>query len=483
LTSRGRDISGRKKALKRTEACSPEIFILKTPVKSVISYVTMEKKKVQVDEEYLRGIEKKMQDLGMLIEVSALISSTLDFNDLMNIVMEKAKDVMDAEACSVLLYNKEKDALEFEVALSMDEQTSDLLKQKVTVKLGQGIAGYVARHLHPLVIADARADERFLGDADKQTGFTTKSLIAVPLIGRGGLLGVAEIMNPRHKAFFSDYDLEIFQTLCGQVAIAIENSIFHKESIEHERHMQELDVASTIQRSFLPESPVFQQGGMVVSAVNIPAKQVGGDLYDFFGLGGGKAGVFIGDISGKGISAALYMAKIISDFRYLAHQEGSPEVVLNQLNSLMTKAPRGLFLTAIYMIADTMSGDVAVSAAGHPPFLWITGEEVRVTNIEAGPPLGMTDLLYPSASISMKQGDRLLLLTDGAFDAKNSEGRRMGFDDLAAFVRKHLHEERLIEMIQEQIDSFSEGMDRADDLTLVEIRFSGPAFREGQEPG
>ena len=226
------------------------------------------------------------------------------------------------------------------------------------MKVGQGIAGYVAQHLKPVVIADARADERFLGEADKQTGFTTKSLIAVPLVGRGGLIGVAEIMNPRHKVSFSDYDLEIFQTLCGQVAIAIENSLFHKESLEQERHKQELEVASTIQRSFLPESPVFQQGSMVVSAVNIPAKHVGGDLYDFVALGEGKAGVFIGDISGKGISAALYMAKIISDFRYIAHIENSPEIVLNRLNALMTKAPRGIFLTAIYLIADTVNGDI-----------------------------------------------------------------------------------------------------------------------------
>ena len=200
----------------------------------------MEKKQVQVEEEYLRGIEKKMQDLSMLIEVSALISSTLDFNDLMTLVMEKAKGVMDAEACSILFYNKEKNMLEFEVAICAEEGASDLLKQKVTVKVGEGIAGHVAQHLKPLVIADARADERFLGEADKQTGFTTKSLIAVPLVGRSGLIGVAEIMNPRHKKSFSDYDLEIFQTLCGQVAIAIENSIFHKESIERERLNQEL---------------------------------------------------------------------------------------------------------------------------------------------------------------------------------------------------------------------------------------------------
>lgn len=433
----------------------------------------MGKKQVQVEEEYLRGIEKKMQDLGMLIEVSALISSTLDFNELMTLVMEKAKSVMDAEACSILFYNREKNTLEFKVAICKEEVICNLLKQKVTVKVGKGIAGYVAQHLKPLVIEDARDDERFLGEADKQTGFTTKSLIAVPLLGRDGLIGVAEIMNPRHKQSFSDYDLEIFQTLCGQVAIAIENSIFHKESIERECLNQELDVASTIQRSFLPESPVFKKGSVVISAVNIPAKHVGGDLYDFVELAEGKTGVFIGDISGKGISAALYMAKIISDFRYIAHIEGSPDIVLNRLNSLMSKAPRGIFLTAMYLIADTVSGEIRISVAGHPPFLWITEGDVRVMDVEAGPPLGIMDTKYTLSVLSMKHGDRLLLLTDGAFDAKNMEGQRMGFDDLSGFVKKHLHEESLLEMIQEHVKSFSKGMDQADDLTLVEIRFGG----------
>ena len=167
------------------------------------------------------------------------------------------------------------------------------------------------------------------------------------------------------------------------------------------------------------------------------------------------------------------MAKIISDFRYIAHIENSPDIVLNRLNTLMSKAPRGIFLTAMYLIADTKSGDIRISVAGHPPFLWITEGDVRVMNVEAGPPLGIMDIDYTVTSISMRPGDRLLLLTDGAFDAKNREGQRMGFDDLTAFVKKHLREEKLLEMIQEEINSFSRGMERADDLTLVEIRFGG----------
>ena len=162
------------------------------------------------------------------------------------------------------------------------------------------------------------------------------------------MIGVAEILNPKEKDFFSDYDLEIFQTLSRQIAIAIENARFHKESVEKEKLRQELEIASVIQKSFLPESPIFKKDHLMLSAINLSATQVGGDLYDFIELSPNRVGVFIGDVSGKGISAALYMAKVISDFRYIAPQVAAPEIALSRLNSVLSQAPRGMFLTGIY---------------------------------------------------------------------------------------------------------------------------------------
>lgn len=429
----------------------------------------LKKPEVTVSKDYLKNLEKKVEDLKTLMEVSAIISSTLDFNELMTLVMEKAKNVMDAEACSILLYNKDIDKLEFEVAICEEESTSDILKKKITLDMGQGIAGWVAANRKPLVIKDVKKDKRFYQEADKLTGFVTKSLIAVPLVGRRGLIGVAEVLNPR----IEDYDLEIFQTLSRHFAIAIENALFYKESLERERLRQELEIASALQRSFLPESPYFKKGNVIVSAVNISAAKVGGDIYDFIEPVEGKAGIFIGDVSGKGVSAALYMAKIISDFRYIAHLVDSPEIVLNRLNSLFSNAPRGMFLTAIYMIVDTVTGDIRLSVAGHPPFLRLTKKEVQVMSVPSGPPLGIIPVDYSLSTISLKSGDRLLLLTDGVFEAKNKKGQRIGFENLVTFVRKHVDEEKLVEIITDYVNNFSKGMERADDLTIVELRFSG----------
>lgn len=422
-----------------------------------------------INKDYLKAIEKKMEGLKALIDVSAIISSTLDFNELMTLVMEKAKGFMNAEACSILLYNKETNKLEFDLALCREESISDILKSKITLEMGQGIAGWVAEHQTLLMIKDAKTDSRFYPEADRLTRFTTRSLIAVPLVGRSGLIGVAEILNPKEKDFFSDDDAEIFQTLCRQVAIAMENARFHKESVEKERLRQELEIASALQKSFLPESPNLTKGHLTVSAVNLSADKVGGDLYDFIELGHDRVGVFIGDVSGKGISAALFMAKVISDFRYIASQAVAPEIALSRLNSMLSQVPRGMFLTGIYSIVDLSTGDVSLSNAGSPPFLWLTHGEVRVMNVESGPPLGILPMDYPSACISLKKGDRLFLLTDGVFEAKNKEGQRIGFENLVSFIKGQVGEGQLVQQVIDYVNDFSRGLARADDLTIVEI--------------
>ncbi len=425
---------------------------------------------VTVAEDHLKELERKVEDLKTHMEISSIISSTLDLDELMNIVMERAKAEMDAEACSILFYNKETNKLEFEVAMCDERLCSDTLKKKIMLDISEGIAGWVARNREPLFVEDVRADSRFYRGADNMTGFNTKSLIAVPLIGRGGLIGVVEVINPRNK----DYNMWIFRLLCRQFAISIENSLFHRDSIARERVRQELEIAAAVQKSFLPDSPVFEVGDLKVSAINISAAQVGGDVYDFVLSADGKAGVLIGDVSGKGVSGALYMAKAISDFRYIAREENSPELVLNRLNCVLSKSPRGMFLTAIYLMLDPATGDVTAAAAGHPPILWLTSNEVKVLSVPSGPPLGILPTEYPATTFRLERGDRLILLTDGVFDAKNKAGQRLGFDSVVAFVRQHIEDPEILEAITGYVDDFSHGTERADDLTLLELRWGKP---------
>jgi sigma-B regulation protein RsbU (phosphoserine phosphatase) len=422
---------------------------------------------VTVSEAFLKGMERKVESLKTLMEMSAILSSTLDLDDLISLVMEKAKSDLDAEACSILFYNKETNRLEFKGAICENGKNSEILQKKGTLEIGQGIAGSVAETLQPLFLEDVLTDSRFYQEADRFTGFPTKSLIAVPLVGRSGLIGVAEILNPRKR----DYDPEIVQLLARQFAIAIENSLLYNESVERERLKLELDIASSLQKSFLPESSTFRKGDLSVSAVNMSAEKVGGDLYDFIEQGEDRVGILIGDVSGKGISAALYMARFSSDFRHIAHLSDSPSLAFERLNLSLLKSPRGMFLTCIYLMVNVATGSVHLSVAGHPPFLWITKGQVKVMSVQAGPPLGIIPAEYPATTISLEKGDRLLLLTDGVFDAKDRVGQRLGFENLVRFIDAHRKEKELVNVIIEYVDDFSKGAQRADDVTIVELRW------------
>ena len=421
-------------------------------------------------EEHLQTMEKKVADLRMLMDVSSIISSTLDFNELISLVMEKAKDFMHADACSILVYNKKTGRLEFEVALGCDEASGALLKKHITLGLGEGIAGWVAQNLEPIIVGKTAEDKRHSNQADTMTGFTTKSMIAVPLVGRSGLIGVAEILNPLGRETFSDYDLEIFQALCRQISVAMENAVFHRESLEKERLKQELELAATIQRSFLPPLPVYEKGMLRVTGFTMPAKHVGGDLYAFEEPVQGKIGVLIADISGKGVSAALFMAKAISDFRYQMRGVDDPGLVMSSLNHQMSNTPRGMFLTAMYAIADMQTGSVKISVAGHPPFLWATKDDVKVMDLEGGPPVGIMEIDYPTNELTLALGDRLIMVTDGVFDAKNSKGKRLGFEEIVAFATLNRQEDRLTDRIVDFVSRFMGDAERADDLTIVELR-------------
>ncbi len=417
------------------------------------------------NKEYIKNLEKRVKALRILTEVSSIISSTLDIQELMSLVMEKAKEILNADACSILIYNKKTDKLEFEVAICGEESTSELLKEKITLDMGQGIAGWVAQNQQILIIKDVKKDKRFFRDVDKMTGFETKSLIAAPLIGRRGLIGVAEIINPHKK----NYDLEILSILTKHFATAIENALYHAESLEKERIKQELEIAAILQKSFLPENPVFEKERIRVSAINIPARHVGGDLYDFIEPVNGKAGIFIGDVSGKGVSAALYMAKIISDFRYIAHGIISPSEVMHKLNKVLFGAPRGMFLTAIYSIFDVQNGESVISIAGHPPCIMINKDKVSIMEMPAGPPLGIMETDFQDNKFSLKSGDRLIMLTDGVFEAKNVSGERIGFNNILEFIRENRYIENLIEKIIDFINEYSKNTEMADDITIVEL--------------
>ncbi|MFQ5770918.1 MAG: PP2C family protein-serine/threonine phosphatase, partial [bacterium] len=318
----------------------------------------------------LANLRTKVADLSSLIEVSIIINSTLNLDELIGLVMEKAQSVMKAEACSVMLINETKSVLECAVALG---EVGDQLKQSMELQLGEGIAGWVAQHGKPQIVRDVANDPRFTSKIDENTGFQTRSILAAPLMVKDKTIGVAEVINRVDGKAFDEEDLELFSTFCRQVAMAIENARMHQLELEKQKLEQQLEAAKFIQQSFMPESfPDSPEQRFSVTAKSLPAASIGGDFFDFIEIDKDTIGIAVGDVTGKGIPAALYMARLVSDFRIYTQIHKYPAQVLKALNKILVeRSRRGMFVTFQYGLLNAASGKFVYANAGHIPFLRI----------------------------------------------------------------------------------------------------------------
>lgn len=419
-------------------------------------------------------LQEKAKRLATLIEVSTIINSSLDLDKVISLVLEKAQEVMNAEAGSVLLLNLETNRLEVQSALG---NVSDTIKEKISLEIGQGIAGWVAKKRKSLNIADAQNDPRFYKEADKLTGFKTKNLLASPMIFKDKLVGVAEVINRRDGKPFSSDDEDLFNTFCGSVAMAVENARLHRDMLERERIQQQLESAQVIQQSFLPQSfPKCEQHRFESWATYKAAKSIGGDFYDFLTLDEDHVGIVIGDVCGKGIPAALYMARVLSDFRFFTHSVIDPSDTVNHLNKLLVERGRnGMFVTLAYAILNADTGLVSYTNAGHGPMFRIkkTDNSVDIIGMAQEIPLGIrVESNYQTENFQLEHGDFLVLFTDDINEARNSKGEQLSLEKLADMLAKPWETPKeLTEFVLKTVTKLSKGISQHDDLTLVAFKW------------
>ncbi len=424
--------------------------------------------------EEIATLKNKVSNLSSLIEVSIIVNSTLDLDNVLSLVMEKAQAVMEAEASSVMLINEKTGALEWEVALG---EVGDQVKQKIQLRLGEGIAGWVAQNGQPLIVPDVSKDSRFSRKSDEETGFKTRSIIAAPLKVKNRIIGVAEVINPLHGKSFTQDDLELFSTFCRQVALAIDNARMHRTLLEKQKLDQQLEAARTILDSFLPQRfPNDAQQRFQVAARSLPATQIGGDFFDFMILDEDTVGMVIGDVSGKGVPAALYMARLLSDLRIHSQNDGEPASVLQTINGILVeRGRRGMFVTLQYALLDLPTGRVCYASGGHLPLYWLRAraKEGTFAGSGGGAPLGiMQESRFIPKELQLSPGDYLVAFTDGIVEAKNREGKQYSMEHLrASLVRPWHSPQELVDFVVQDLQRFTEGMPPHDDLTIIALRW------------
>ncbi len=368
--------------------------------------------------------DDKAQKLMALLEVGRKLASNMDLDSLLELIITQATHVMSADRSSLFLVDKKTKELWSKIAEGADE---------IRFPIGKGIAGHVAATGEIINIPDAYADSRFNPDVDKKTGYKTKTILTVPLSKPDGeIVGVIQILNKKGKGkvVFTGEDEEILLALAGQAAVAITNAIYHREVLAKEKLERDLQIARTVQESFLPQdSP--KMPGFQFEAYYDAAQEVGGDFYDFIPLSEDQIGIIMGDVSGKGVPAALFMARLMSDFRFISLTESEPKDILTKVNDLLAKrSQRGMFVTLVFVLLDILKSRITFSSAGHlPPLLVKADSSCHLLELEKGIPLGIApDREFGQDSVPLNAGDSILLYTDGLQEARSPTGKEFGFD-------------------------------------------------------
>lgn len=431
----------------------------------------------------------------LLYELGCAFSARIDLDELNAFIVRKCCEVLDAEGAAILLFDRERDEMYFPYVAEADAEAAARLLQ-LRFPADRGIAGAVLRSGRPLRVDDVSTDPRFYGDVDRQTGVTTRALICAPLATHQGTIGVIQVLNPRAGACFSDDQLAFLDALAGSVAVAIENArmlaqlkqqfvALRQAMHEHEQLLairRELEIARDIQQSILPSvfPPFPQRRDFEIFASMIPAREVGGDLYDFFLIDDAHLGVVIGDVSGKGVPAALFMAVSRTLLKSMALGGAAPGDCLHRVNALLClENSAEMFVTAFYGILDTRTGQLAYSNGGHnPPYLLRHDGTVEVLAGTGGIVLGMLeDIGYAAEQAILHSGDGVFLYTDGVTEAMDRDGNLFSDRRLEGVLRQHTQAspEAIVGAVVDAVGFYAGGAPQSDDITAMAIRYYGPA--------
>ncbi|MEN8175361.1 MAG: SpoIIE family protein phosphatase [Pseudomonadota bacterium] len=398
--------------------------------------------------------------LNLLAELGQQFADAEDIGASLRAAVTESMRYLSAEAGSIFLVSEEGEQVEC-VACGGPVDISGL-----RMSAEEGIVGQVIRDRTCHLIRDARHDTAFFQGVDQETGFETRSVLCAPLIVRGNLLGVLELLNKAsNDGLFDDADCHFLSVVASGVALALQNARQATQMVERERIRHELTLARKIQASLLPkpQGPEFPFHG-----INLSAREVSGDFYHFQPLENGQYLFALGDVAGKGVYAALLVSRITTLIQAFSHMLPTPGALMARLNEeLMASGSSGVFVTLALGIYQPDSGRVRLANAGHlPPLLRDAAGHYDQWPARC-PPLGVLDgVTFGEAGINVGRGT-LFLYTDGLTESLADSPEDTGIDDLCRLIDRYawvLPDQRTHAVVQ----AATEGSDtRKDDVTFL----------------
>ena len=406
------------------------------------------------------------EDLELVTKMNQEFAVSLDLDETLKTALQVIIARLNAEAANIFLINERK--LKFECIASLHQNYLD----EYELDLKDGVMGKAVEQKKCIRVGNVRKDVReiaeFYFDLDNKTNFTTYSVLCSPLIAANDCIGVIHCLNKKtdDKLFIED-DRKLLETLSAPAALAIRNAKMAKEMIEKNKIQKEVEIVGEIQKSLLSKN---KDEKFPIAGINIPAKVVSGDFYNFSDLGNGKYGFGVADVSGKGIKSSLLMSKASSLYRCLSKKNFSASDLLYQLNNEICETiSRGMFVTMLIGIYDENKKELKLSSAGHEPPLILSADGIFSNFSEAGPPLGiMPKTKYTEHKLSFENSS-MYIFTDGITEIKNPNGEMLGSEGFENYIKKYQStpiNKRLKTMID---DILNVGHVQKDDLTIVAI--------------
>lgn len=410
---------------------------------------------------------KQARILLLLNEIARELTSILNLDELLGRIAELVQKLIDYQMFSILLLDPTGHKLQHRFSLRFNEN----IHLKHEIPLGRGLVGTAAESKLAVLVPDVTKDPRYV-----QSNPETRAELAVPLIYKNKVIGVLDLEHTR-RGFFTEEHKRTMTTLAAQIAIAIENARLYEEIERQERRLErDLSLARELQFRLLPQArPKLSH--LDVAAKFVPARAIGGDLYDFIPYSMSRLALVIGDVSGKGAPAAIYAALVSGILRSHAPIEPSPAEMLSAVNlSLAERRIEAQFVSLIYCVWDDAQRMLTMANSGLPRPLHVHGGKVEV--IEAtGLPLGLFDEAeYEEFKFRMKPGEMFVMFSDGILDARNRQGELFGRHRVEEIVAACAHKSAdcVVNSLFEAVTQHSAGVEAFDDQTVVAIRVRTP---------
>ena len=415
---------------------------------------------------------RKEYDYGAVVDkISGAVTSLLDLGEILKSLVRTFTEDMYINTSSVMLLASGGNA--YHVYLAEGEKRKDV--EGVAFNRDEPLFGIVEQEKKELTKYDLLEDPRYrevCEECERNFDALHASLM-VPLVFQGKVIGSLNLGEKKSGKAYNRQDIELLRTMANQGAVAIENARLFQENLEKQRMEEELNIARDLQMSMLPAScPEIR--GFEIAASSMPAREVGGDFYDFIEMGEDKAGLVVGDVTGKSVSGALVMSSSRSVFRMLSEEKLSVGDIMVRANRRIKQDIKaGMFVALLYAVLDGRDGIVSFCSAGQTQPIHYSAARNEAVLIETDGdnfPLGILDEVdYQETTLKLSPGDRVIFYTDGIVEAMNAKDEMFGFERLLALVGKAgaMSANALHEEILRNVSEFAGGTPQHDDLTVI----------------